>query len=150
MAGSGSSLLGGDGLGGNPARANPDQSLPESQAYSEEMDPVETQQELTRISHYPSHRFKSTRKWMIRNGLGNDDPVYSEPAVGLEVSRRFQELRRDARREAMMFASPKMEVGGAQKGVRDRPGGSKGELSRGAGRQHVGFKSNTTPARKPT
>ena len=38
---------------------------------------------------------------------------------GLEVSRRFQELREDARREVMMLASPKMEVGDAQKGVRD-------------------------------
>ena len=87
-------------------------------------DSVVTRQELTRISHYPSHRFKSTRKWMIRNGLGNDDPEMTRftrnpVQFGLEVSRRFQELRRDARREVMMLASPKMEVGDAQKGVRD-------------------------------
>ena len=104
LAGSGSSLLGGDGLGGNPAGANPDQSLPESQAYSEEMDPVETQQELTRISHYPSHRFKSTRKWMIRNGLGNDDPEMTRFTRNPQLDSKFPEDSRscakmpDARR----------------------------------------------------
>ena len=36
------------------------------QTYSEELDPVVTRQKLTRIGHYPDHRFKSTRKRMIR------------------------------------------------------------------------------------
>ena len=45
----------------------------------------------------------------------DQDPVQ----FGLEVSRRFEELRQDARREVMMLASPKMEVGDVQKGVQD-------------------------------
>ena len=61
------------------------------QAYSEELDPVVTRQKLTRISHYPDRRFKSIRKYMIRNEPRNDDParddsvkrdsVYSEPGA---------------------------------------------------------------------
>ena len=118
LAGSGSSLPGGDGLGGNPAGANSDQPPPESQAYSEELDPVETQQKLTRISHYSDHRFKFTRKYMIRSEPRNDDPkgvirstkirfTRSPVQFGLEISRRFQKLRQDARREVMMLARPK-------------------------------------------
>ena len=104
LAGSGSSLLGGDGLGGNPAGANADQPLPESQAYSEELDPVETRQELTRISQCPSHRFESTRKWMIRNGLGNDDPEMTRFTRNPQLDSKFPEDSRscakmpDARR----------------------------------------------------
>ena len=65
LAGSGSSLLGGVGPGGDPAEANSDQSLPGSQ--------------------------KSIRKCMIQNEPRNDDParddsvkrdsVYSEPGA---------------------------------------------------------------------